>query len=221
MNVRSGIIAVLSALLLLPSAFARAGDLWAGDPWPSSEAELGPIKWTGLTFSPYFGYESLKLTGQGHDGLKDPKGWRLGAELGYDYQVGNLVIGAAAEGYGTWYKGGGSGAADGFQSRLSDYGTVRGRLGFVYDRFMFYGIGGYAFGELGVKAPQASSYESQMLNGWTAGAGVDWAYQKNLFVRFEVDHIALGETTFNSLPAGAQNLGANLDLFKITFISRF
>ncbi|MBS0243452.1 MAG: hypothetical protein JSS20_14840 [Proteobacteria bacterium] len=76
-------------------------------------------------------------------------------------------------------------------------------------------------GDLSVKNQATGLSHSQLLNGWTVGAGVDWAYQKNLFLRFEVGHIALGQANFASLPAGQSSLGADLDLFKVTFISRF
>jgi outer membrane immunogenic protein len=215
---------LLSAMLMvtmIPAASARADGLIPSSWLPASSADLGPVKWSGFYFTPYFGYETLKLNGRGQTGLKDPKGGRLGGEAGYDWQIDRVVIGVAAEGYATWYKGGSTPFMSGTQTRLNDYGTVRGRIGYTFDRFLVYGTGGYAFGDLNVKNTTVGLSDSHTLNGWTAGAGVDWAWRQNQLLRFEVAHIALGQAAFTPLPAGRQSLGADLDLFKVTFISHF
>ena len=208
----------IAVCLLLSVVNVTAGGLSV---WPGSDEDVGEVKWSGMFFTPYFGYEKLKLQGAAKDDFNSPKGWRIGAEAGYDFQLENLVLGVAADGYYTWYEGSGTGARPSLNARLSDYATLRGRLGYAMGRFMVYGTGGLAVGDLSVKDPAASLSDSQMLTGWTAGAGIDWAYQMNLFLRFELAHIALGETTFASLPGASQSLGANLDLFKVTFVSRF
>src|SRR5512146_1176775 len=114
---------------------------------PTSDDELNPISWTGFIFAPYFGYETLNLNGAGSAGLGDPAGWRVGAELDYDYQIGNFVVGIAGDAFYTWYD---SSAQSGMSTRLFDYETVRARLGYAVGRWMFFGTGGVAFGDLEV-----------------------------------------------------------------------
>jgi len=214
---------ILKGLVLAGAivASASAANAQVVDLWPASSADLGQVKWSGLVVAPYFGYEQLKLTGAGREGLRDPKGWRLGGEIGYDYEINHVVIGAAADAFYTWYDGAGTASNPGFNTRLTDYGTLRGRLGYAFDRVMIYGTGGYAFGDLSVKNSAAGLSESKTLSGWTAGAGIDYAYRKNMFVRFELAHISLDQTTFTSVPTGQQKLGADLDLFKLNLISHF
>ncbi|MFA5951765.1 MAG: outer membrane beta-barrel protein [Hyphomicrobium sp.] len=187
--------------------------------YPAADSDLAPIKWTGFIVAPYFGYETLHLKGQGADALNDPQGWRVGGELDYDYQVGNLVFGIAGDGFYTWYKGDGASGAPDLTSRLTDYGTIRGRLGYTFGRWMIFGTGGYAFGDLSVK--NSGLEESKTLSGWTAGGGVEWVWNNDLTLRGELAHISLGNETFATLPAGKQDLGADLDLFKIDFITRY
>ena len=62
---------------------------------------------------------------------------------------------------------------------IKDYESVRARLGIAYDRFLVFGTGGCAWGNpstsyalLGA-APFATNAGNS--NGWTAGAGVDYA----------------------------------------------
>jgi len=188
----------------------------AVDLYPSSSEDLHPIKWTGFIVAPYFGYETLHLKGPGANFLDDASGWRVGGELGYDYQIGTFVVGVAGDAFFTWYSGNG---ISGYSSRLNDYGTLRGRLGYTFGRWLIFGTGGYAVGDLEVK--NAGSSVSKTLDGWTAGGGVEWVWNNDMTLRGEVAHIAFNQDTFSNLPAGNQDLGANLDLFKIDFIKRF
>ena len=83
-----------------------------------------------------------------------------------------------------------------------------------------FGTGGVAFGDFEVKNAINGAADRQTLTGWTAGGGVEWVWNKNLTLRGELAHIAFNPERFSTLPTG-QTLGADLDLFKIDFITRF
>lgn len=85
--------------------------------------------------------------------------------------------------------------------------TVRGRLGYTFDRFMVYGTGGVAFGEVNTNVgfncliagcavsafPIATSGSANdTRTGWVAGAGIEWAFAGNWLVRAEYLHVDLG-----------------------------
>ncbi len=188
--------------------------------YPDLGGDLGPIKWGGFFVAPYFGYETLNLKGSGANLLDNPSGWRVGGEVGYDYQINRVVIGAAADGFYAWYDSNGHNVL-GLESRLFDYGTIRGRLGYTFGRFMLFGTGGYAFGDLQVRDTLANASARQMLNGWTVGGGFEWAYNENFILRTEIAHIAFDQGNFSTLPAGQSDLGADLNLFKIGLITKF
>jgi len=207
---RHGAAAMLT--LVLPAMGAHAVDLY-----PSAEEDLNPISWTGFIVAPYFGYETMNLTGSAAKGLDNPQGWRVGGELDYDYQIDRFVVGIAADAFYTWYDSNGSAQQT---ARLFDYETVRARLGYTFGRWLVFGTGGVAFGDLEVKNAINGAADRQMLTGWTAGGGVEWVWNNNLTLRGELAHIAFNPETFATLPAG-QTLGADLDLFKIDFITRF
>jgi outer membrane immunogenic protein len=205
-----------SAALFALGLFATGAE--AAGLYPSSDEELNPINWTGFIVAPYFGYETLNLNGAGSAGLGDPKGWRIGGELDYDYQIGNFVVGIAGDAFYTWYDSNATGPQSGLSTRLFDYETVRGRLGYTFGRWMLFGTGGVAFGDLEIKNGGAS--QRQILTGWTAGGGAEWVWNNNLTLRGEVAHIDFGSAKFDSLQPN-QDVGATLDLFKIDFITRF
>jgi outer membrane immunogenic protein len=92
--------------------------------------------------------------------------------------------------------------------------TVRGRLGWTFDRFMIYGTGGVAFGEIETKVgfsclvagcaaaatPLATAgTDTSTRAGWVAGAGIEWMVASNWMIRAEYLHVDLGSVTGNVL----------------------
>jgi outer membrane immunogenic protein len=99
------------------------------------------------------------------------------------------------------------------EAGISWFGTVRGRLGYVWDNVMLYGTGGLAYGRVGLSGTSAStinsvtigvansasttsaatSYAASFTNvGWTAGAGVEGAIAGNWTWKAEYLHLDLG-----------------------------
>lgn len=95
------------------------------------------------------------------------------------------------------------------------FGTVRGRIGFLpTDRLLVYGTGGLAYGEVkeatsmfhaglnvtgggfGVSCPTNQTCfvgsASGVRTGWTAGAGLEYAFAQNLTVKAEYLYVDLG-----------------------------
>jgi outer membrane immunogenic protein len=89
------------------------------------------------------------------------------------------------------------------------YGTVRGRLGIARDRWMVYGSGGFAYGELkttntsnpillatGGGAPPLGTVStvsnSQIRVGWAAGAGAAYAWSDTISLFAEWTRVDLG-----------------------------
>ena len=160
----------VSALALVGSAgMALAADLPNYQPPPASQVynPAPAYDWTG----PYVG-----LTG-GY-GWGTSSGWIGGAYAGYNFQVNpNWVVGLE-----------GDIVATGKSSNSWD-STLRGRLGYAYDRYLFYGTGGVAFGD--IKNAGASTTRT----GWTLGAGIEAALTTNVTGRVEYRHTDLGTAT--------------------------
>ncbi len=90
---------------------------------------------------------------------------------------------------------------------IKNYELVRGRLGVAFDRFLVYGTGGLAWGDPSASyallgsAPFVSNGGSA--NGWTAGAGVDYALTNNVFGRIEYRYTNLGISSFVNVPTNS------------------
>ena len=117
----------------------------------ASDAEVSSLARTGFIISPDWSLsDEVNLGGTGGALLDDAEGWAIGAKLGYDQQIGNVVVGVMTDG-STRSPTAAAGAGRGlFKSELDYYGTVRGRLGYSFGRLMAYGTAGYAYGELEV-----------------------------------------------------------------------
>lgn len=172
--IRSCILATAVALLSGTASFAA--DL--------APSELRPgFSWGGAYVGASGGYVWNKGTdkfGVVSDNLAANAG-TISGFVGYNYEISPAIIaGLEGElGY-DWTK---VTTASGTKATGGLDATLRGRLGFAYDRALLYVAGGYAGTAL--KLERGASSTTPWLNGWTIGAGVDYAITDSLFLRGE------------------------------------
>lgn len=78
--------------------------------------------------------------------------------------------------------------------------TVRGRLGYTFDKFMVYGTGGLAIADLETKVN--GNKKDTTAVGWTVGAGVEGAITQNVTARIEYDYQDYGSEKYSIGGAG-------------------
>ena len=85
---------------------------------------------------------------------------------------------------------------------VKDYASVRGRLGFAFDRFLAFGTAGWAWGNplISYALVGAAPFVNQggRATGWTAGVGVDYAITESVFARIEYRYTNLATAGFVS-----------------------
>ena len=177
--------------ILFAAAFALAagGPALAADlPMPVPPAYMPAVpfyNWTGF----YIGVNGGGAFGSSNwtdptlaaTGNFSVNGFLIGGTLGANYQMGSWVFGV--EGDGDWANldsttfntsCGGVGC-----ETSSDFlATIRGRVGYAFDRLLVYGTAGAAFANVQAAAgvlPFMSSTEA----GWTAGVGLEYAVTPN------------------------------------------
>jgi outer membrane immunogenic protein len=126
----------------------------------------------------------------------DADGARLGAFAGYNFEFSpNLFIGAEAELAYDWNEDTAtvSGQAVTVSSGLN--GAARARLGYGTDRALLYFSAGYAITELNGQSA-ALAKQNKTMNGWTVGAGTDYAVTDKLITRIEYRYTDFGDVTF-------------------------
>jgi outer membrane immunogenic protein len=150
---------------------------------------LSEVKsWAGLYLGGNFGY----AWGSVDNAWAKPSGFIGGVQAGYNWQQLNSpwVFGVEADIQG-------SSADDTFANwKFSNpwFGTVRGRGGYAFDKFLFYGTLGLAFGQL--RAATFGLTESHTNVGWTAGVGAEYRFAPDWSVKVEYLYVDLANSNF-------------------------
>ena len=196
----------------------------------AAEPAPAPVNWTGFYVGAHAGgvWSRYRLSdstlGITENANIDRGSWLAGAQIGYNWQfMHNWVAGAEAD--FSFTDLGGTGQTDLIPVpatvQLRNMGTVRGRLGYAWDRTLLYATGGMAW------ARDNASYTffpgfvqmdaHQFHVGWTLGIGAEYAIDPNWSVKAEYLHADFGsvDAVYANLPrstsltADMVRLGAN------------
>ncbi|MBS0247399.1 MAG: porin family protein [Proteobacteria bacterium] len=195
--------------LLLGCAFVPAVALST----PASAADL-PLKAPPPAYLPtYFTWTGLYAGINGGYGWSssfadNAKGAVYGGQLGYNMQFGGLVAGVEGDFQGTTIKATETAGTTTVEGKIPAFATVRGRLGYAFDRMMIYGTGGWAYTrtKLSLSAPGGSVDGSAWSSGYAIGGGVEWAVWDRWSLKGEYLYVASGDVTLNV--AGATATGS-------------
>ncbi len=191
------------ALALLGAPPASAADMPGG----YRPAYVAPAAgWSGV----YVGLNGAYGWGQsdwsgGATGSNSPAGGLFGATLGFNVQSGAFVFGAEGDIDGNWMRdsnstGSGFCSSPGCGIQTSWYATTRGRIGYAFDRALFYGTAGAAFGDLQMMANGGSVTADRV--GWTAGVGLEYAFLGPWSAKIEYLYADLGSATCGAAVCG-------------------
>jgi outer membrane immunogenic protein len=155
------------------------------------------------------------------------KGGLGGGFVGYNYQMQQFVIGVEAD----WQAASLSGTSDpGFvanragvvfgplveSSKVKDYGSLRGRLGVAFDRLFVFGTAGWAWGNFSTTYRNEGvpffTNDHRTTDGWSVGAGLEYAFVSNFVGRIEYRHTDLGKATFLNASINGAEQGNNVKL---------
>jgi len=196
-----------AALFVLAGTPALAADMAVKAPPPP------PVpSWTGCyvgaELSYGWGNSATSFSNGAVGGSSIPNGVLGGGLLGCNYQIRQVVVGIEGDFEAASIKGNGyvnmaDGTSSGSANVTAD-GSVRGRLGFVgLDRSLFYVTGGWATAHynlmggpgFGFGVPVPCCGFSTNPNGWTVGAGWEYAFVPNWTVRVEYRHYDFGSSS--------------------------
>ena len=137
----------------------------------------------------------------------DASGVFGGGQIGYNYQLGNLVIGPEVDiggiglSHSTTEVGGlaVSSVSSGF------YFDITGRLGYAFGQALVYAKGGYAYygGSLSVNEIGLGSDSHSNLSGWTGGGGIEYKINPAWSVKAEYQYFDFSTNQLEVLDGGA------------------
>jgi outer membrane immunogenic protein len=212
---------LLAGLLALGATFpALAADLPARGPvYTKAPAMLAAYNWTGLYLGVNAGgaWGSFSVPG----GADSFNGFVYGAQLGYNWQApaSPLVFGLEADINGSTQRRTETIGAFVLNERLPFFGTVRGRIGYSWDRWMLYATGGLAYQSVKFDATTAgvTASTSDTKAGYALGGGLEWAMADRWTTKIEYLYLDTGNTSVTlagtTFPARIRNnvvrIGAN------------
>ncbi|HTT48246.1 MAG TPA: outer membrane protein [Pseudolabrys sp.] len=194
-------LAAYAALLaVVTAAPVVAADL----PLPFKAAPTAAFNWTGFYAGVNGGYgwgkSNWTVSGTGATtGDFDTTGAMVGGTVGYNLQMSQFVVGFEGDIDAIWMKG--TDATACCQTANDWFATARARLGYAMDRWMPFVTGGAAFGD--VKMTTAAGSETATRIGWTAGAGLEYAFMGAWSAKIEYLYADLGNAACSVATCGA------------------
>ncbi|MFN3657296.1 MAG: outer membrane protein [Pseudolabrys sp.] len=199
---RRFVVALLGATILSVTA-VQAADMAVKAP-VRAPAVL-PYNWTGFyiggDIGAGWGRHNRTIPSSGFTNSYNSSGIIGGVHGGYNWQMQAIVVGLEADINATGIKGDDGGTGGTLDStKLKWLGSVRGRIGYAFDRFLVFGTGGWAFGGLEhFNNAGAGETFTKNRSGWTLGGGVEYGLTPNWTVRADYRYVDLG-TYSNGAP---------------------
>ena len=221
---RIALTALAGAVLAVgPIKVSSAADIPAPI-YKAPPAAIVATTWTGFYIGAHGGYgwgtatitdvDCYCIASSGFAGFQFPfsdQGWVAGAQLGYNWQSGNLVYGLEADFSFSGIKRNAflpeliPGSGETYSANIDWFGTVRGRLGWALDRVLPYVTGGFAYAQVEnhYNDPLDGNFSTvkDVKVGWTVGGGLDYAIDPNWSIRAEYLFINL-EKSAGDFPDG-------------------
>jgi high affinity Mn2+ porin len=219
-----------SLAILLTGSSAVAADLAYKAP-PASPPAL--YDWTGYYFGEHTGYAwgnsnwtasaggavidrgSLNLS-QGYDANNQGGSWFNGLQIGYNRMLANRVVlgveaDVSASSFPNYFnnrigntiavfQGNGS-----YSDNILSSGTVRGRIGYAPNSWLFYATGGFAWTsaeQFQLTTANGSDSTIQQRVGWAAGVGVEGPLIPHWTVKAEYLYTGYGSRNINFPTSG-------------------
>jgi outer membrane immunogenic protein len=206
------ILLATTGLIALGMAPAIAADLAARPYTKAPAAAIAINNWTGFYLGAMGGYAQ-----ENSSGIGTLSGGFAGGTAGYNWQMGNVVLGLEAD--AAWADVGASASVLGLASvdyTIRSMGTVRGRVGYAFDSVLVYGTGGWAWSDnrLTTTVLGLGSSDSRFHSGWTLGAGVEVMFAPKWSVKAEYLYKSLEGATYSGgpivgpVPVGTINLNS-------------
>ncbi len=201
------LLASVGAIALAGSAFAA--DLPSRAPPPVYVPPVPIFTWTGIYIGGQIGYAWGTSNNNIGDAFGDYASFSTnnsgvigGAHVGYNLQLSQFVVGLEGDVDGSSLRKSVTGFIGDVPTTISSnigvQGSIRGRIGYAWDRVLIYGTGGVAFAGLNGSVSTPFGYDSASSTrvGWTVGGGLEYAVTNNWSIRAEYRYADFGHSTF-------------------------
>jgi high affinity Mn2+ porin len=218
-------VGILAACLFMATDCAAA-DLTVINPMPLKAPPIANYDWSGFYVGGHVGYSR----GNGYDTLSDPGPSAAdssfgslfgGMQFGYNYlHPSRLLVGIEGDISFPNYLDDGIVSArttpfSAVTEKLDFVSTVRGRVGYTLDHWLFYATGGFAWSQARfLEDSNSTGNEDKILRmriGWALGAGAELAIAPGWTARLEYLYDRLGKAG-STFPSGTGYESTTVDL---------
>jgi outer membrane immunogenic protein len=213
---------LLSVLMAGVASSALAADLpTTKGPPPAPYLPPPAFSWTGFYIGVNGGWGFTDTNNNSFG--NNINGGLVGGTVGYNYQMGQFVIGY--EGDVDWSDIRGSNFTFGLPGGVGNdkltsefMVTERARLGYAWDRTLFFVTGGYA--GIDMKASFNDSFgnfgsQTNFHNGGIVGAGIEYAFTNNFTVKGEYLFAPMQSKTYFAGTPDVTSTGFDLSIFRV------
>ncbi len=206
---------LLAALSVGVVSGAFAADLPSYNAPPPPAAYAPAFTWAGGYAGLNAGWAFGDLS---NSNFSNPDGGLIGAQIGYNMQMSQFVLGLEADLEGT-----GMVATGVYPLGTNKFGThtlttERVRAGFAMDRTLFFLTAGYAGMQTTASYTDytfhTSGWASEWRNGGAFGAGVEYAVTPNITVKGEYLYLPFSNTTYFAGTPDAETSGLSLNVIR-------
>lgn len=225
---KKGLLATTAVLAL------SVGPALAADMAPRMVTKAPPLEtfsWAGVYVGAHGGYawgshNITDVTAPADNVSVDPSGALFGVQVGYNtYLNRNWVLGYELDLSGANLSDSGLAPSSWRTESKIDYlGTARARFGYATGHWLLYATGGAAWAHNKINATIATSTyytRDQFQMGWTAGAGVEYAIDRNWSVKGEYLYADLGKNPQLTVGTFAQDTDLTLHMVRVGVNYRF
>jgi outer membrane immunogenic protein len=192
--------------------------------------------WTGFYVGGHVGYGWADKDWRDAFGLATTHtsdGFLGGGQVGFNYQINQFVLGV--EGDVSWANLTGSSTqtfglaapvTSTFNTDVEWTATLTGRLGVAFDRWLVYGKGGVAWAgdrfSTNRFLPAGTTAEiTDTRWGWTAGAGVEYAFAPQWSAKLEYNYMDFGTRSYTFAPGVATDIDQQIHAVKFGINYKF
>src|SRR5262245_59061423 len=202
---------VFGASVALVAGLGASAAVADGYEPPVGYAVVPFVRWTGLYIGGHVGgawsevdWSNISLTGERFN--KSESGFIGGGQIGYNYQIGYVVVGVEASLSGADLSSDFRSIvtpAVRFSADINTIATVTGRFGVASDQWLLYGKAGWAGAQVDFSGrnpalPDSFSFDDWR-NGWTLGAGLEYKLGPNMSLGVEYSFIELNSERDNGV----------------------
>ena len=214
----------------IASALLGSSPVIAADLPLKAPAPIALYSWSGFYAGGHFGYGDASfgpgtnpLASQGVFLPFSATGLTGGFQVGYNRQLANgVVLGVEADSTFPSPEDRAKLTAAPFNTTIDYVGTVRGRIGYAFGRFMPYATGGFAWGHTHININDPGGGDVVAMpggyhTGWTAGLGLEFAVSGNWTAKAEYDYVDLSRRSFDLSGFGLSGVSVDprVHLFKV------